>query len=295
MDLQGKAADYSHARVVVLPAPYEATCSYGMGTSRGPEAILKASVAAEFYDEELRLEIDRIGIATLPPPAIESLKPSAMVKAVYEMTRPVVQAGKIPAGLGGEHTVTLGFLQAVAEKHTKLSVLQIDAHPDLRDAYEGRRICHATVGRRIMEQHPLVQVGLRAFSREEMDLLEAEASSGSGQVRPFSAAWIHSNPEWIESVVSALGEHVYISLDLDGLDPSLLPHTGTPEPNGLSWRQVCDLLVRVNETRNIAGFDIVELAPDSTSRVSDFTAARLCLRMIGLCATPNHKRKPLPF
>lgn len=295
MGLNGKVTEPENAKVSLLSAPYEKTCTYGYGASKGPEAIIRASEAAEFFDESLRVEIDKIPIATIPPPSIQDLEPEAMKESVFQMTRPWVQDGKIVAGLGGEHTVTLGFLQAVSERHPDLSVLQIDAHPDLRDSYEGRKICHATVGRRIMESHPLVQVGLRAFSIEEFELLEEESKNADSTLRPFSADWIHRHGDWVEKAVSCLNDKVYISLDLDGLDPSILPHTGTPEPGGLTWRQICDLLAKVGETRTIVGFDIVELAPDATSRLSDFTAAKLCLRMIGHSVFPGRKPEEPPF
>lgn len=285
----GLESDYEKARVVVLQAPYERTCTWGTGSAGGPEAILEASAAAEFHDEELDIDVEAVGIATLPAPRLDALEPPEMVEAVQRMTAPVVHDGKIPAGLGGEHTVTLGFLEAVLERHPDLTVLQIDAHPDLRDEYQGRSVCHATVGRRILERCPLVQAGLRAFGRGEWRFME------EGRSTPFSMQFIRRNPDWIAQVVHALGDKVYVTLDVDALDPSVLPHTGTPEPGGLTWREMLDLLAGVAVARKIVGFDVVELAPSPSSRHSDFTAARLCMRLIGHCAYPGRALRPPPF
>lgn len=240
-----KATNYAEAKVVVLSAPYEATCTFGSGTAKGPEAILSASPALETYDEELDRDLAALGIATLAPFSIQDLEPETMVEAVAAGTLPVVLDKKIPAGLGGEHTVTLGFLKAVLKGCPDVTALQIDAHPDLRQTYQGRTVCHATVGARMAELCPVVQVGLRAFTHEEKSFLQDQHTNPSGPLHPFSAHYIHRNPSWTREVVDALGDEVYVTVDLDGFDPSLLPHTGTPEPNGLSWRQVCDLLAAV--------------------------------------------------
>jgi agmatinase len=289
VNFMGLVSDYDSARVVVLQAPYEKTCTWGKGAARGPGAILQASEAAEFLDEELDIDVEAVGIATLPAPRIEDLEPPDMVTQVKAMTAPVVADGKIPAGLGGEHTVTLGFLDAVLDRHPDLTVLQIDAHPDLRDKYQGRSVCHATVGRRIMARCPLVQVGLRAFGRGEWRFLEERRTT------PFSMHYIRRNPDWIAKAVKALGEKVYVTLDVDALDPSVIPHTGTPEPGGFTWREMLDLLAGVGAARTIVGFDVVELSPSPSSRPSDFAAARLCMRLIGHSTHPGRARRPPPF
>jgi agmatinase len=296
LGLEGSAADYDKARAAILPAPYEATCTYGKGASQGPEALIKASVAAEFYDESLDVDIDEIEIATLPPLELADLSPEAMKEEVYCNAARVVENGKLLVGLGGEHTVSLGFIKAVKERYPELSVLQIDAHPDLRDEYEGRKFCHATVGRRILDEGaPLVQVGLRAFSREEIDFIRSRLAAKDPCLHTFSADFIRRTPSWIDAVLDALTEDVYINLDVDGLDPSLIPHTGTPEPGGLGWWEICDLFAAVGSKKRIKGFDVVELAPGPESRVSDFTAARLCMRMIGLALLGPVERKNPPF
>jgi agmatinase len=292
---ENQEGNYENAKAVVLCAPYEATCTYGSGTSKGPEAIIEASAAAELYDEELGIDLAKAGIATLPPLPVDNMDPEEMVEEVSRKALSVLGDGKVPVGLGGEHTVTLGFQKAMLEHFPSLTVLQIDAHPDMRDEYEGRKVCHATVGRRIMERCALVQVGLRAFSKEEGRLLDEQASLGKARVQPFSAYFIHTHPDWIQKVIPCLSEHVYITFDVDALDPSLIPHTGTPEPGGLSWRQTCDLLRAVAYSKKLVGFDVVELAPDATSRSSDFTAARLVMRLIGHCVGPTPSVPKLPF
>jgi agmatinase len=295
LGLNEKSADYRNARVAVLQAPYEKTCTWGLGAAKGPEAIIRASEAAESYDEALGLDLEQVGIVTLPPPSIENLEPAEMVEAVFRMTLPVVRDGKIPAGLGGEHTVTLGFLKAVLQEKPSLSVLQIDAHPDLRDSYEGRRVCHATVGRRILELCPLVQAGVRAWSVEEKRFMEEQLALESRRLHLFSASTIHRTTGWIPKILDVLGPEVYLSLDLDALDPSIAPHTGTPEPGGLTWQEVCDLLGAVGSEKTVVGFDVVELAPDEGSRVSEFTAARLAMRLIGHAVSPGADAAGPPF
>ncbi len=295
LGLAGPNSEDPGAKAVVLQAPYDATCTWGSGAAKAPEAILRASIAAETYDEMVDIDLERVGIATLPAPSLDGLEPERMVEAVCAMTLPVVRDGKIPAGLGGEHTVTLGFLKALLEVHPDLSVLQIDAHPDLRPTYEGRTVCHATVGRRILEWCPLVQAGVRAFTQEERRFIEEEHGKTTGRLHTFSAFFIRRNPDWIDRVIERLSGRVYLSLDLDALDPSFLPHTGTPEPGGLSWWDLNDLLAALARRRTIVGFDLVELAADETSRASDFTAARLAMRLIGLCVAGKSGTPGPPF
>jgi len=292
LGLDGPAAGYADSRAVVIPVPYEATCSYKGGTARGPGAILEASPNAEWFDEELQLELDRVGIATLPALNVERLTPKEMVDTVESSAERAFADGKIVAGLGGEHTVSLGFIKAALRHHPGLTVLQVDAHPDLRETYEGRPICHATVGRRICELAPLVQVGLRAWSIEEERLIEATCNRPvnhdavkSRSVQPltvFPAARIHRDPDWISQVVSRLGDTIYVTFDVDGLDVSLMPATGTPEPGGLTWRQAADLLHAAAGAARIVGFDVVELSPIPHLHHCDYTAARLAARLIGL-------------
>ena len=281
LGLEGNAAAYESARAALLPVPYDRTCSYVKGAAGGPEAILAASPNAEWYDEELDLDLETIGIATLPPLDVDSLEPQEMVDLVEKHSSTLFADNKLVAGLGGEHTVSAGFVKAALARHPGLTVLQIDAHPDLRDSYEGRPICHATVGRRMVELAPLVQVGVRAWSREEQDFMTSP-SAHPHRLVTIPAATVHRDADWIDRVVAALGETTYITFDIDALDPALIPATGTPEPGGLSWRQATDLLARVAICTTIVGFDVVELSPIKCLHHCDYTAARLVARLIGL-------------
>lgn len=280
LGIEGEAARLEQARAVVLPAPYEATCSYKCGTAAGPRAIIEASPNAEWYDEELGIDLENTGIATLPAPQLEGLDPEAMVAEVERLAKGVFSQGRILAGLGGEHTVSLGMIRAAARAQPGLTVLQIDAHPDLRDSYEGRSVCHATVGRRIVEAVPLVQVGVRAWSREEQDFM-----TGATPPHPLftvPARRVHRGTAWLDDVLAALGARTYVTFDVDAFDPSLMPATGTPEPGGLTWRQAADLLESVAACTSIVGFDVVELSPIAGLHHCDYTAARLTARLIGL-------------
>ncbi len=282
LGLEGETTHYDKAHVVVLPVPYEKTCSWKSGTARGPAAIIEASSNAEWYDEESGIDLDRMGIATLPEPPLALLDPEAMVGDLEKRADRIFQDNKILAGLGGEHTITLGFVKAALRRHPDLTLLQIDAHPDLRDEYEGRKICHATVGRRIAELAPLVQVGVRAWSREEQDFMARPKAEQIHPLVTIRAADMDRDTGWIEKAVGSLGGKVYITFDVDAFDPSVMPATGTPEPGGLSWRRAADLLARVGETKSIVGFDVVELSPIEHLHHCDYTAARLAARLIAL-------------
>lgn len=284
LGLEGAAASYDTAQAVVISVPYDRTCSYVKGAASGPEAILTASPNAEWYDEELDLDLENVGIATLPPLDVEALSPDDMVERVRERSAAVLAENKIPATLGGEHTISLGCVKAALEHHPGLTVLQVDAHPDLRDTYEGLPVCHATVGRRIAELAPLVQVGVRAWSREEQEFMTA-SSGHSHPLVTIPARFVHQSDDWIEQAAAALGEKTYITFDVDAFDPSLMPATGTPEPGGLTWRHAADLLSRVASCTTIVGFDVVELSPVKCLHHCDYTAARLAARLIGLAVS----------
>lgn len=263
------------SRAVILPVPYEGTVSYRPGTRFGPAAIIDASAHLELYDEELDAEPYRMGIHTAPPVWSNFSSPQGMIQEIREHCRRYLNQDKFVAVLGGEHSVTVGSVQAHQEKHLGLCVLQLDAHADLRDSYHRTKWGHASVMRRVGELCPTVGVGIRSLSRQEMDFAAAEDR------RIFFAHQIREDPHWIDRVVGELASEVYVTIDLDGLDPGIMPAVGTPVPGGLSWQQTLDLLSRVAAEKIVVGFDVVELAPIPGQAASDFTAARLVYKMLG--------------
>jgi len=263
------------ATFVVVPVPYDLTSTYQSGSRRGPGAILDASGNMELYDEELGKETYRAGIHTLTPLAADARGPEEMVASVREQITKVLSQGKIPVMLGGEHSISFGAVQAAKEKYPALSVLQFDAHADLRDSYQGSLYSHASVARRIAGICPLVQVGIRSLSAEEAGLMNA------GTVKTFTADCIHATDDWQEKVLEYLSGDLYVTIDLDVFDPAIMPSTGTPEPDGLMWRDVLGLLKKASRRCRIRGFDVVELAPVPGLVAPDFLAAKLIYRLMG--------------
>ncbi len=263
------------AKFVVVPVPYDLTSTYQSGSRRGPGAILDASANMELYDEELRKETYLAGIHTLVPLAADARGPGEMVASVREQITRVLVHGKIPVMLGGEHSISLGAVQAMQEKYPALSVLQLDAHADLRDSYQGSPYSHAAVARRIAEICPLVQVGIRSMSVEEAVFIAV------GTVRTLTVDTIRADKGWQEKVLEYLSGDVYVTIDLDVFDPAIMPSTGTPEPDGLAWRDVLSLLRQLSRRRRIRGFDVVELAPVPGLVAPDFLAAKLVYRLMG--------------
>jgi agmatinase len=263
------------ALFAVVPVPYDLTSTYQPGSRRGPQAIIEASTNMELYDEELKKETYLDGIHTTAPVAVDARGPKNMITAVRKKISRIVKANKIPVMLGGEHSITLGAVQAVVEKYPKLTVLQLDAHADLRDSYQGTPYNHACVARRITEICPLVQAGIRSMSKEEGDYLP------QSKVKSYSADYIFENQNWAQTVAKDLQGDVFITIDLDVFDPSIMPATGTPEPGGLTWRDVLSLLRLVSGKCAIRGFDVVELAPLPGVVAPDFMAAKLIYRLMG--------------
>jgi agmatinase len=267
---------YDTARVVILPVPLESTTTYRAGTRSAPEAIIRASGHMELYDEVLGVSTYSVGIHTLPeltPPS----HPEKAARLVKEAVGRVLRDGKVPCVMGGEHSVTVGSVQAVYEQHTDLSVLYLDAHADLRDEFAGSSFSHACVARRVSEICPVVQVGLRSLSEGEVPL------TNSGNVTTFFARELRGGLD-VAAIVEKLNPNVYITIDMDVFDPSVVPGVGTPEPGGLDWLQVNEILRAACENRTVCGFDLVELCSIPGSVVSEYTAARLIYRLIGLIA-----------
>lgn len=263
------------ASAVILPVPYDFTVSYQPGTRWGPRAIITASQNMEVWDDELGATY-RKGIHTLPGLEPTALGPEAMCERVEHAVGWIIDRKKLPVMLGGEHSLSGGAVRAAAARFEKLSVLQIDAHADMRDTYLDSPYSHAAVMRRIRERVPAASVGIRSFSEEEAEYLRAHPVPmwSTRQFRALRGDW--------SPILEALTDNVYVTFDLDGLDPSILPATGTPEPGGLDWFEAVDLLKAVAGRARIVGVDVVELAPIPGQVASDFLAARLTYRMIGL-------------
>lgn len=269
---------YKKSKYVIQSAPYEYTSSYLAGSDKGPEAMIKASQFVELYDEELDAETYRIcGICTLPPMDFKNKVDAKAIKLIEKETRQLLKDDKFPVTLGAEHTITLGTVLAVKEKYNDVCVLQIDAHSDLRESYHDNPYSHASVMYRIHELGvPLTQIGIRAQCIEESELIKSSAN-----IHTFYAHQIRKNEKWMSEALKTLGKNVYISIDADGFDPSVVPAVGTAEPNGLFWNETLEFLKLVIEKKNIVGFDVVEIAPAKNSILSEYTMAKLIYRLIG--------------
>lgn len=273
--LEPENSDYDTARFAVLPVPYDATASYQAGMRNGPRAIIAASSNLEDFDEELGLEYHEAGIATLNAVEPNIVGPLAMHDDLFEIAERVVRDGKFLVGLGGDHSISSALVRAVMTNHPDLSVLQIDAHCDLRDSYQSSPYSHACVMRRIAELGAsIVPVGIRSVSAEEHQYLK------HGKVRPITARDCHTSHDWVDRAIAALGETVYVTIDIDAFDPAYAPGVGTPEPGGLDWYQVTGLLRRVATERTIVGADIVEVIPLPGQSVTEYLAARLVYKLI---------------
>ncbi|MFC1732647.1 agmatinase [candidate division KSB1 bacterium] len=268
------AKSYEDSKVVILSLPYEGTVSYGTGTSKGPKAILEASKYVEVYDEEIEQEPYKAGIWTEEDTKLSD-EPDKMVEEVYSAAKKHVSAGKFLVSLGGEHSVPNGIVKAFKEKYLNLSVLQFDAHADIREEYMGTKFSHAAIMSRVREMCPAVQVGIRSLSKEEAEKIEKDNYS------IFWAKDIHDNDDWMGKAIDALSDDVYITFDIDAFDPSIMPATGTTEPGGLLWYQTLRFLKLVFEKKNVVGFDLVELAPIKDRPDCDFMAAKLVHKVIG--------------
>jgi len=276
LDLSEEESRYEDARVVVLPVPYEGTVSFGAGTSQGPAALLAASREVELWDEELDAEPWREGIHTAPPVPV-ALDPALMVIRIVEVASELAVDGKLVLAIGGEHSISPPLVETVRVDRDRISVLLIDAHADLRTEWHGTPLSHACTAARLVPSCSVTVVGVRAFCREE-----AELAAESG-VALFRARELAGRPaaDWIPEVLATLEPEVYVSFDVDGLDPSVMLATGTPVPGGLSWWDALALLRAVGRERTVIGMDLVELAPLPGLVAPDFLAAQLAYKMIG--------------
>ncbi len=273
MNFGGSEVIYSYPEsgIIIIPVPYDETSTWIKGADKGPAAVLEASLNLEFYDLETGSEAHLKGINTLDP-VTEKGTPDKLVRAVYEKTLSVLADRKFPVIIGGNHTVSIGSVKAFSECFDNLSVLQLDAHTDLREEYEGSRFNHACVMARVRECAEIVQVGIRSMSAEEVSV--------SDRGRVYCAHELYYNKELYAKAVSMLSDNVYITIDLDVFDPSLMPSTGTPEPGGPGYYEVIHFLRYVIRSRNVVGFDVVELCPSANNKSPDFVAAKLIYQLL---------------
>lgn len=264
---------WAKAKVAILPIPYESSTSYGGGTNQGPAAIIEASRHMELWDLELGRDVSRLGFATLPELETDTSGPEAMNLRIQQTVAGILADKKWPLILGGEHSITPGAVAALKTKYKKLSVLQFDAHTDLRDEYQGSKYSHACAMKRVYDLGvPYVAVGIRAVSEEEVVFIK-KAKLGSR---------IHYGPNVpLKEILNQLTEQVYVTFDVDGLDPAILPGTGTPEPGGIMWQQALDVLREVAKRKKIVGADVVELAPIPGQPAGDFLTAKLAYKIVG--------------
>ena len=270
----GASRDPENAQVLIIPVPYDATTTYMPGTRQGPDAILRASQQLELFDEETGQEVFRIGIATLEEMEVDASKPRAMVAKVRSLGEKTLDAGLFPLMLGGEHLLSLGMIQAMADRVDDFSVLQLDAHTDLRETYQGAEYSNACVMRLASHYAELVPVGIRSMSSQEHRWAQEQA------LPIFFAADIHNRSDWQKEVVAQLRPQVYITIDLDVFDPAIMPAVGTPEPGGLYWYEVLELLRLVCRSREVVGADIMELCPQPGNIAPDFFAAKLAYKLL---------------
>jgi agmatinase len=269
-----EAASYEDAQAVVLPIPLESTTTYIGGTKHGPREILIASSHMELWDEEMNADIHGVGIYTLPEMELPFDDMSDMMREIRRVVAEIVDLGKFPVVLGGEHSITSPVVGALAARHPGLSVLQIDAHADLRDTYMGTRFNHACAMRRVLEHARCTQVGIRSLSTEE-----AKAAP-TLRTDIFFDVNMRNDKKWIEQVVGSLGETVYITIDCDGMDPAIMPAVGTPEPGGLGWYEMLALLRNVISNRRVVGCDLVELCPIPGIAAPNFLCAKLIYKIL---------------
>jgi agmatinase len=269
-----KRATFDNSSVVILPCPVDRTTSYVGGTRNGPHEILQASTHMELWDEEMNVDVHGVGIFTLPEMELPFGEMAPLVDEIERVAYEIISRDKFLVTLGGEHSITPPLVSAAARKYSGLSVLQIDAHADMRDAYMGTVHNHACAMRRSLQYASVTQVGIRSLSTEEAEVLPRLKTT------VFFDSTMRQDPKWMETVVESLAEHVYVTIDVDGMDPAIMPATGTPEPGGLSWPEITRLLRLTAERRRIVSADIVELSPIPGMVAPNFLCARLLYKLL---------------
>lgn len=264
-------ATSNKSKIVLIPVPYDGTSTWQKGANKGPQAFLEASENMELYDIETDFEVYKQGIY-LANPVTENSSPEEMVKAVHQVTKEYIIKNKFVTLFGGEHSISIGSIRAFNECYNNLTVLHIDAHADLRPEYKGSKYNHACAVYEANQTTNLIQVGIRSMDSIEKTIMDKD--------KVFFAHEMIANEYWMDEVIELCTDNVFISFDLDALDPSIFPATGTPEPGGLFWYETLDFLQRVFHEKNVVGFDLVELCPSETSKNSDFLAAKLYYKML---------------
>ncbi|QLE02813.1 agmatinase [Galbibacter sp. BG1] len=266
-----KYARLDDAQVVLIPVPYDGTSTWQKGADKGPQAFLDASENMELFDIETRSEPYKKGVY-LAPPVTENSSPEKMVDTVHKITKNYIKQDKFVTLFGGEHSISIGSIRAFAESFEDLTVLQIDAHADLREEYEGSKCNHACAVYEASQKTKLIQVGIRSMDISELDNMIEDQT--------YFAEDINQSDDWVDDSIHQMTENVFITIDLDAFDPSILPSTGTPEPGGLLWYETLEYLKKVFKKKNVVGFDIVELCPNEKEKSSDFLAAKLYYKML---------------
>jgi len=273
-----KYANLDSAKIVLIPVPYDGTSTWIKGANKGPEAFLKASENMELYDIETDSEVYKEGVF-LADPVSESISPEKMVETVHKTSSEYIKKGRFVTLFGGEHSVSIGSIRAFSENFENLTVLQFDAHADLRPEYEGSKCNHACAVHEAQHTTNLVQVGIRSMDSIEKPFLNKENC--------FFAHDIMINSEWMKKALDRITENVFITIDLDVFDSSIMPSTGTPEPGGLNWYQVVNFIKLVIQNKNVVGFDIMELCPNKNNKGPDFLAAKLYYKIISHVFSKN--------
>jgi agmatinase len=269
--LPAEYSDPETAGIVIVPVAYDGTSTWMKGADKGPAAILEASANMELYDIETDSEVYKNGIFTEDVIGGE-ISTMEMIEALRQTVRDYLERDQFTVVIGGEHSVSIGSVKAHAERFANLSVLQLDAHTDLREQYNGSKYNHACVMARVKEVCPIVQVGIRSMDSSEKERMDKS--------RVFFAEHLQMKTDWIEQAISMLSDDVYVTIDLDVLDPAIMPSTGTPEPGGLMWYDVLGLLRALCNKKRIVGFDVVELCPDDRNKAPDFLAAKLIYKLL---------------
>ena len=263
--------DFASSKVIIVPVPYDETSTWMKGADKGPDAIMEASVNLEFYDIETESEAHLQGIHTIEP-VNEKQSPEKLVGAVHDKVSELLDQKKFPVVVGGNHTVSIGSAKAFSEHFSNLSFLQLDAHTDLRPEYEGSIYNHACAMARIAEFGPIIQVGIRSMAVDEVPQADRK--------RIFPAHELYLDKTKYSQAMGMLTENVYITIDLDVFDPSLMPSTGTPEPGGPEYYEIMNFLKEVIRKKNVVGFDVVELCPSPVNKAPDFVAAKIIYQLL---------------